>query len=287
MNTDTNRSPEQIEREIAATRAEVDRTADALKDKMSPGQLMEEVMRSFQSSGGSELMHNLGARVKENPLPLAMIGAGMAWLMMDSGKKSEPDYARAAPEPRSFGEADVYAAEVDIVAMEFEVDGSGSGDASSGGLRGAKDKASSAAHAAKDKVSSVAQSTKEGLSSAASSASGAAHKAQSTVQNVVQSEPLVLGALGVALGAALGAALPSTRFEDERLGPVKDKAIGKGKEKLQDAKAVAGSALDGAKSEADRQGLGGQTGDLVDKARDVVRAGTENARRETERRMGQ
>lgn len=287
-----NRSPEEIEREIEATRAEVDRTAEALKDKMSPGQLMDEVMRSFKGSGGGEMMQNLGTRVKDNPLPLAMIGAGMAWLMMDSGKSSRSDgYAGVAPEPRSYdpyGGADVYATEIDVVAVD--VDGSSPKDKVKDGLHSAKDKASSAAGSVKDKASSALHSTKDKASSAASNvsdkASSAARKAQTTFYDAVQSEPLIVGALGVALGAALGAALPSSRFEDDHLGPMRDRTLDKGKEKLDDVKAAAGSAIRGAKTEAERQGFGDDVGDLAEKARNVVRAGAENARRENETRTG-
>lgn len=85
-----NRSSAEIERDVEETRRHVESTAEALKDKMYPGQIMGELMKSFKGGGGSEMIGNLGSLVKKNPLPLAMIVAGFAWLMMGSGKdKSE------------------------------------------------------------------------------------------------------------------------------------------------------------------------------------------------------
>ncbi|MNH30911.1 hypothetical protein D3C79_912290 [compost metagenome] len=40
---------------------------------------------------------------------------------------------------------------------------------------------------------------------------------------MLQEQPLVLAALGIALGAALGAALPGTRKEDELMGASSDR----------------------------------------------------------------
>ncbi len=79
------RSSAEIEREVEQTRGEIDRTVEALKDKMTPGQLIDELTQSLKGTGAADMVGTLGAQVKENPLALAMVGAGMAWLMIGKG----------------------------------------------------------------------------------------------------------------------------------------------------------------------------------------------------------
>lgn len=262
-----NRTSDQIERDIEATRAEVDRTADALKERMEPGALFEEAVRTFRRSGGSEMFSNLTTQVKENPLPLAVMGAGMAWLMMGSG-----------PQRRSNGYGDGY-----------DYGATGGGNVGSG----LKDKASGAVHSAKagasgvkDRTSAIAHGAADSAHRTRDRAASAAGKARDTFHGVAEQEPFVIGALGLALGAALGAALPSTEFEDRRLGPVRDKALRKGKERLRDAKEVASSTLDSATEEAGRQDFTEEGRSFAEKAERVVQAGRDAGEDEAARRTG-
>ena len=63
----------------------------------------------------------------------------------------------------------------------------------------------------------------------------------------------------MAAGAMVGAAVPTSRYEDERLGPVRDKAMDRareaGREQLHKVEAVAKETVETAKAEADSQGL--------------------------------
>ena len=73
-------SARQIEREVEATRANLEETVEALKDKLSLGQIVDEAARYFDDTGGSRLVSNLGAQVRDNPLPLLLVGVGLASL---------------------------------------------------------------------------------------------------------------------------------------------------------------------------------------------------------------
>jgi Protein of unknown function (DUF3618) len=67
-------SARQIEREVEASRANLEETVEALKDKMSIGQIVDEAARYFDDTGGSRLVSNLGAQIRDNPLPLVLVG---------------------------------------------------------------------------------------------------------------------------------------------------------------------------------------------------------------------
>ncbi|RST87733.1 hypothetical protein EJC49_03740, partial [Aquibium carbonis] len=74
------KSSTEHERHAEEVRARMAGTAEQIRDRMSPGQLVDEVFRYMGDSNGSAAVSNLGRQVRDNPLSLALIGAGMAWL---------------------------------------------------------------------------------------------------------------------------------------------------------------------------------------------------------------
>ena len=68
------------ERHAEEVRARMAGTAEEIRDRMSPGQLVDEVFHYMRDSNGSAAVSNLGRQVRDNPLSLALIGAGVAWL---------------------------------------------------------------------------------------------------------------------------------------------------------------------------------------------------------------
>lgn len=93
---DTNpgsKSPEEVQREVQQSRAEVEQTLDAIQERLSPGQMFEQFIDYMRSSNGNEFMRNLGTRIRDNPLPVALVGAGLAWLMMSGARSERRRYA--------------------------------------------------------------------------------------------------------------------------------------------------------------------------------------------------
>jgi hypothetical protein len=82
---------------------------------------------------------------------------------------------------------------------------------------------------------------------------------RSSLTDVLERQPLALGAIGLAIGAGIAAALPPTELEAEYLGEtsetVKEKASQFAAEKAARAKAVAEEAFTAAAEEARNQGL--------------------------------
>ena len=81
-------STEQLERETEQTRARLTETLEELRS-MTPGRVVDEVL-DYAKTGGGDFLRNMGSKlghqVAENPLPAALIGAGVIWLMMSDGK---------------------------------------------------------------------------------------------------------------------------------------------------------------------------------------------------------
>ena len=72
------RRPEEIQAEIARTRGDMDATLTAIEQRLTPGQLVDQGLDYIRSSGANEFVSNLGGSVKNNPIPVTLMGIGMA-----------------------------------------------------------------------------------------------------------------------------------------------------------------------------------------------------------------
>lgn len=224
------KSAADVEREVEASRGSLDRTVEALKDKMTPGQLFDEASRALGSTGQA-VASKFMQQARENPMPLAVMGLGLAWLMTTSGNSRTG--VSIGPEPRSFAPESRHG----LSTAAGEV-----GERVSHLAAGAKDALSHAAEA----VTGAGRSAAEGLGSTAdaalSRASAYRRQAQQGIGEVLEREPLLLGALGLVVGAAIGVALPHTELEDHAVGPFRDKVVEKGKALAQETFEKAGDA---------------------------------------------
>lgn len=97
MSTDSEKSAAQIEREIENDRERIGEKLSAIQDRLTPGQLVDEALGYLRASGGTEFFGNLGSSVKANPMPIALMGVSLAWLMAggsasSSGSSSSSGY---------------------------------------------------------------------------------------------------------------------------------------------------------------------------------------------------
>lgn len=95
------RSSAEVEREVVAKRRAVEETLEALRAKFTSGQIVNSIVRTFSGPGGQggELMNNLGRQVRDNPLPLALAGASLAWLLLGQGVRRDGAEGAAVAEP--------------------------------------------------------------------------------------------------------------------------------------------------------------------------------------------
>ncbi|WP_310539476.1 DUF3618 domain-containing protein [Phenylobacterium sp.] len=280
------RSSAEIEREVEQTRGELDRTVEALKDKMTPGQLIDELTQSLKGSGAADIFGNLGTQVKDNPLALAMVGAGLAWLMIGKGP----------PQPGVGGAGETVSGSASSLSIAGGADRGAAGGLAAGAahmVHQASDIAGEVAervgHTAthlKDQVMDQAGHAKHRVQATSAQALQAGQGVQRGFMDMLEQEPLIIGALGIAVGAALGAVMPSTAVEDRTFGGLRDKALDEGRSRLGEgisvAKDAAGAALEAVREAADDEGLLGSedSGSIIEKAETVLRAGVDAARQE-------
>ena len=215
--SDSQKDPDELEREVDQQRAYVNETLSALEQKFSPGQIFDQVM-SYTRSNGGDFSRNLVDSVKNNPLPTILTATGLAWLMIGQnrpprGGTLDEDYYNA-----SYGVDPTY---------ETGGDGSGSLKDKANQLRTSgkqsTDKARQSMRNMQSSVHQGARRTRQGLHDARDSMRQQAYRARSGFNHMLNDQPLALGALGVALGALIGASLPRTSRENEMFGDARDR----------------------------------------------------------------
>jgi hypothetical protein len=87
------KSAAELQREIERQRDEIDTTIDQIQRKLSPGQLLDEALAYAKGSGGAEFLHGLQRNVVANPMPVALLGVSLAWLMARPADRHPADRA--------------------------------------------------------------------------------------------------------------------------------------------------------------------------------------------------
>ena len=273
MNDIADRRPEEIQAEIDRTRGDLNETLRAIENRLNPSELFDQGVDYLRHSGAREYVVNLGAAARQDPLPLALVGVGLAWLMISGRDGHRVDRVRVgSPGPS-----------VDEVRSGMRDTVSGVRDTVSGAVAGVK----GAVANVRDKVSSVrgsasrttqrisdttqrlgqtAQAARDKAGQMGSVAREQADRVRSGFDRLVNEQPLALGAIGLAVGAVLAASAPRTRQEDRLMGDasdrIKDDVKQAGEEQLDRVQSSLGSPVPASGSTA-----GSTTGSGVDSGR--------------------
>jgi hypothetical protein len=115
--------------------------------------------------------------------------------------------------------------------------------------------------------------------------------ARSSLTDLFNEQPLMLGAIGIAIGAGIAASLPTTQIESEYFGETADEFKAKAGEfaqqQTENAQDLAREVAFAASEEARRQGLTADNlkaavGEVGDKIRRVAEAAGDNVRQRAE-----
>jgi hypothetical protein len=266
------RSADEIRREIERTRADMDETVDALGERLSPGRIVDELWARLRQGDG---LSGVGDMVREHPIPLALMGLGIGWLAVeratgDGGRERERvgpgTWARAEGRRGPYGPDAVRHDDPDWVhtgaATKLKARLSEVGER----LSDVKERVSDAVH---EKTGSAAESARDLEARAAAvghdvreRATGKAHElrdrtadtahrvadgarerargARQGLRELMEENPMVIGAIAFGVGLASGLAAPTTPAEDRLMGRASDTLKG-------EAKRVAEHTADGAK----------------------------------------
>jgi Protein of unknown function (DUF3618) len=286
---------EQLELETESCREQLTDTLDELRMRMTPGEVVDQLIDYARDTTGGKFFENLKQQVASNPLPVALMGASLAWLMSGKGVSAfrlrrnaaswtergrgwASQSADAAARGRQATSAAVTAggermragaaAASETVSQVTETMGDASAGIKDATARMA-DAASAAGAAFGDSLSETYDRAAAGTGRAASAIAGSASRLGTSaaagsrdIMEFCREQPLVLAGLGLAVGAVIGAMLPRTQTEDRLMGDaseeLKQQTRGFAGEQLDKAKKVAERGYDATKQEAERQGLTGE-----------------------------
>ena len=240
---------ERTRAEIKRTRANMSETVDAIQDRVSPESLKEQAkdrVKEATVGKAQEAGSGIVDTIRANPLPAALTGIGLGWLLMNARRQnSAQGRYRVGAYPYDYPPR--YEASVS--------DGPSPGQA----VERARDRAGETATQVQDKAGQVADQAQDQVSRLSDQARHQAQRASGGFQRMLQENPLAMGALGVGVGAAVGLAIPETTKEHEVMGEARDTFVEKAQEKAQDAQErvqqVAQEAQSAAQQEAENQGL--------------------------------
>jgi hypothetical protein len=201
------KSAAEIEDEIRRTRAELALTLDALVYRLTPHHLLgkgiDMITESFGKNGVVGI--NAAEALRANRLPLALIGAGAAWLLvrnLATPNDTAPAAAASSEPPAGRSEAWVHQA----------------AGAARGALRSVRDTGG-------EMLERVGQ-----YADYADQAKEQARYVGGSVRSAFERNPLLIGLVGVISGAALALLLPATNREQEWLGKTREELWNKAEE---------------------------------------------------------
>jgi hypothetical protein len=205
----------------------------------------------------SDFVRDLGDAARKNPISAALIGMGVVWLFT-GGRTAERvgDLVRGAGFDRI---PDAAGNALDAARSTLR-----SGTESVGkGVSSATETLRDAGAAGLDRVartSSEVADTAYGYAQNIPDASGALFStARENLSELFRTQPLALGAVGLAIGAGIAAALPATDLEAEYFGEAsdnfKEQAADFASEQVSRATAVAEDVVTAVSEEARNQGL--------------------------------
>jgi ElaB/YqjD/DUF883 family membrane-anchored ribosome-binding protein len=272
LRTEMNEAEEKIKRGLGEAR-------DALKqDAKEAISGAKQAVRAATLGRVEDLATNIGDKMNEardtlvdtvrnNPVPAALAGVGLVWLLMNRSKSSKgrSESGTASARSGSSGAGHVIdqvkgavsGAGSAVAGVSHQIsDATGRGlhqavDAAGIAVHGLSDGAVALAHSAGDTASHLVDQASDAASSVAQGAKRGAKSVEEGFRTQLHENPLALGAAALAIGAVVGLSLPRTQREDTLMGETRDRLLRDAGDAAHEAATSAGhlaeQALEGVK----------------------------------------
>lgn len=297
--------PQVIRAQIEKTRAQMGHTLDEIQVRLSPEYIKQQAQESIREATVEKVekmaqtanrkvnnwRSNAVQTVKDNPVPAAMVGIGLGWLLLsDHNNRDDYEYAeryygnmgegpstgyytrRPDYENRQQGmlaEAQDRFSETAENAREWvDEQGEQVKQTAQNVAATVQNQAAATSEAVRENVSDVTSRAQEYMSETAENARIRAEEARMqaryqarrvkrTFWQTMEENPLVIGAAAAAAGALVGLALPGTEKENELMGETRDRLVREAsataEETMHKAQSVAERAAQTAVEEAKRE----------------------------------
>ncbi|HYH92635.1 MAG TPA: DUF3618 domain-containing protein [Candidatus Saccharimonadales bacterium] len=241
---ETEREIEARVADIESTRQEMTSTVEVIGERLDPANIIQdaketvreatvgkvETMAQDASSMVGSTAQQAGAgiveTIKQNPIPAAMAGIGIGWLLTHRSSGSD-QWGRSS---NGWSSRDRYGYDRRGTAYRSGEGSSGTQDWST--QSGVQDRVGEVAGSVGERLGSVGDTVGERLGSVGDTMGEVpqmvGQRAQGVgtqAQRLIEQSPLAVGAVAVAVGAAIGLVLPSTEVEQQVLGSTSEKLL--------------------------------------------------------------
>lgn len=253
--------------DIAQTRADMGNTIEALHGRLNPTVLKEQALdqlheakETIKADVKAEIQHAKSAvreatigrienmiesaqttvrdtsrsfmdTIRENPIPAALAGFGLAWLFMSRSRRRQDIGVTERLQGRSGDTLQRVGARVGELAERAQSTlgeaTRDAGEAVSAATRNAGEAVSKLAQNAGEAVTHFAQDAGESVTHLAHDAKEQGRRLENRVESFYYENPLAVGAAVVAAGTVIGLAIPISRKEDEWMGKARDEVVQK------------------------------------------------------------
>ncbi len=258
LDADSKQRARELESEIAHTRAEMSETIEAIQERLRPSNLVSDATERVKTAttekvksmadtasetaqdmmrGTRERAYDVVEGAKQNPIPALMIGAGVAWLLMDRSRNKNRGYnsgyrtsewSQYSPRSeRSYSSGEDYYRSADANYSDVDYNRQSTGQSTASRPFGYG--------SGYERESGWTESASNMMSETRNSARQTVRKTQNQLQRMLRDNPLLVGAAAVLAGAAVGASLPETERENQLMGEARDSMIDRAQEAARDA----------------------------------------------------
>ncbi|HET7599978.1 MAG TPA: DUF3618 domain-containing protein [Gemmatimonadales bacterium] len=228
----------EIEREIESTRARMSRDIDEIGERLRPSNLAQEAAERVKGRA-RRTGNNVADFVRENSLAVAAVGLGATWFFTQRMKGGEVSgdrmerYSYTGPERRRSGATG---------AVREKMHEAREAIAERAGTVGERGRET--AERVQERVGEMAGSVKERASELGGRAREQTYRARTRLERMLEENPLALVACAAVAGLAAGLLIPSTRREDELMGPTRDRLADRAEATLERVKDAASDAAE-------------------------------------------
>jgi Protein of unknown function (DUF3618) len=239
----TGKSPEQIEADLAKTRAGIGEILDAIERRLAPRHLLGKGIDMVKDTMSRD-DGGLGDMLRSHPVPLALIGMGVGWLLTSSSARGRLAEYGGAVKERVAGAAHSAGGRAGELAggLRHKMAGwSGAAADSSAAARYstepagyayARQKSGEALDKAADAVSEAGDKLGDTMERGSQAAGAAWQQARASAKDtgphfsrvddrfsdLMQEHPLAVGVLGLLAGAVIALLLPKSGLEERVAG---------------------------------------------------------------------
>lgn len=250
-----------IRADIELTRARMSHTLDEIGERLNPQNVKAQVKHSIREATigkvehmaqrtadrANEVRHDMTQTIRDNPIPAAMVGIGLGWLLWNGRRERTSvdtrfEYRTRYPNPSGRLAGRGWSDETTTRYGSAEATRD-YGSEELGAVDRVRERVDEIGDTVKDRTRGLtdrAQETVEGVAARAQDVAGtvaeeARYRAR-RVEDQFYENPLVIGVAVLAAGLATGLALPATRKEAELMGGARDQLVDRAREAARETK---------------------------------------------------